>query len=92
MYLEVPIIGTGLSREDAFRPDLPEGTEWNANIPTGADGRPIHTKCVVWVADGSRVPAKATVLSITDARVLMTNYDDNVDPMVMERVTSLRRL
>lgn len=91
MHLEVPIIGTG-TRDDPFRADLPDGADYQACIPTGPDGRPLHMTCVVVVADGSRVPARAKALSQNEARTRIRNQDPKADPTVMERGDALRQL
>lgn len=55
MFVEVPIVGTG-QRGDPFRPKLPAHTDYSAYIPTGKDGLPVLTKCLVCIPDDKPVP------------------------------------
>lgn len=78
MFLEVPIIGTG-QRGDAFRPKLPDGTDYSAFIPTGADGRPVFKKCLVCVADDRPIPGDGKLFARNDAVLSIKGLDHTID-------------
>ena len=56
MFVLVPIIGNG-TRADPYRVDLPVGVAYSAQIPTGADGRPLYPHAPVWLDDWEIVPS-----------------------------------
>lgn len=64
-YFQVPLIGDGLSPDTAYRPDLPPGAVWQANIPTDASGKPTSATAVCYVTS----PDAATVLAWNPAIV-----------------------
>jgi len=83
MFVEVPIIGTG-QRGDAFRPKLPDGTEYSAYIPTGKDGRPVLTKCIVCIGDSEKVPAEGKFFAREDAVLSIKGREQNIDVSSMK--------
>jgi len=78
MFVEVPIIGTG-TRRDPFRPKLPAGTEYSAYIPTGKDGQPVLTKCLVCIADSKPVPSDGKFFANEDAVLSIKDRDASID-------------
>jgi len=65
-WVRVAIIGTGTD-DDPYRPDLPTGIEWRAQIPSNADGSPRLADSVVWVSDDRDVDVRVERLSEDDA-------------------------
>ena len=55
MFCLIPIIGSG-TRDDPYRPSLPAGVAYSAQIPTGPDGRPLYLDAPVWLDDWGMVP------------------------------------
>ena len=55
MFALLPIIGNG-TRDDPYRPNLPAGVAYSAQIPTGSDGRPLYLEAPVWLDDWEMVP------------------------------------
>ena len=47
----VPIVGDGLTEETGFRPDIPDGVAFVADIISDELGRPVSSFCLCEVAD-----------------------------------------
>ena len=78
MFIEIPIIGTGTQR-DPYRPKLPVGVTYSAYIPTGKDGRPVFSKCLVCVPDALPVPADGKLFAKQDAILSINDRDSKID-------------
>jgi len=78
MFIEVPIIGSGVMG-DPYRPKLPVGTPYSAYIPTGKDGRPVLTKCLVCIADNRPVPSDGKFFAEEDAVLSIKGRDASID-------------
>lgn len=62
-YYTCGIIGSG-TEADPYRPEIAEdGVPFGAEIPTGKDGRPVNTTCVVMVdeKDDATLAKRSTV-------------------------------
>lgn len=82
----VPIIGDGKTPETAFRPDLPDGMNWAADIPTNPQGQPIAAECRCDVAEevlADKVNGKAKFVIIDDA--------DYLDVVILPHNAKIRR-
>lgn len=78
MFIEVPIIGTG-TQTDPYRPKLQGKMDYSAYIPTGADGRPVLTKCIVCIPDNRPVPADGKFWAKQDALLSIQERNPSLD-------------
>lgn len=67
-FVQTNIIGTG-TKSDPYRPDIPASVPyWSANIPVGANGVPLNTRCNVFVRlPNNVVPVGTTKVAGWDA-------------------------
>jgi hypothetical protein len=84
-YIEVPIIGSGDSRNDPYRAGI--NVSKSCVIPTDKDGKPTSTTTIVWVPDRyeTEIPRSITRINTTEARELIRQLDPNVNPDRVEQ-------
>lgn len=83
-YIEVPIVGSG-ARDDPYRVSL--GVPKSALIPTGEDGKPVHTTAFVWVDDkhDGEVDRRIPRIPPQAAHALIKQQDPKADIDAMEQ-------
>ncbi|MDE2441743.1 MAG: hypothetical protein KGP14_12030, partial [Betaproteobacteria bacterium] len=91
MFVAVPIIGTGTSLQDPYRPKLPDGIDYSAHIPTDSTGAPKQTTCLVLVSDALLKPTDATVIKNTAAIATILSIDPTarIDKMMTRGATQV---